>query len=164
MPHSNVRDQFDDYDDMPADRQRKSKGGLPMRAIVLLCAVPIGMALLIGGALALRASRVERAEAQAAQVEAQMLVNNGPAMRMQGPAGKNNGGTKRVYSRDEFKARLGSTPDDLTAAVGPPEFRIADGARTTWHYHNTTKDAATGKIDPVTKVVFEGGVVVAVEF
>jgi hypothetical protein len=73
-------------------------------------------------------------------------------------------GLRMIFTRDDFKALVGSTPQDVIAAVGPTELRDAAAGRTTWHYLNKTKDPATGKIDVVAKVVFDKGVVVEVNF
>jgi hypothetical protein len=134
---------------MPSDRPRNAKGGFPVWAIVLLCAVPVVAIVAITGAFAMfamtRHAKIERAEAQANLTMARAEAN-------------------RTYACDEFKALMMGTPADVTAAVGPPEFRIVAGGRTTWHYLNKSEDPATGKIDPVTKVVFESGVVVGVNY
>jgi hypothetical protein len=116
--------------------------------IVLLCALPIGAVVLIGGAVAffgMRSANVQRAEAQATLTVTRQA-------------------TDRVWTRDEFNALIGSTPKDVEAALGPPQVSIMERNRPAWYYRNKTKDPATGKIDPQTKVIFEGGVVVEVNF
>jgi hypothetical protein len=141
-------DRFDDEDDITSGHGREAKGGFPVWAMVVLCAVPIFAVVAIGGAVAMftmRSAHVERAEAQANLAATRPAIN-------------------RVCTRDEVKALVGSTPEDVTAAIGPPSFRLEGGARSTWHFHNMSRDPVTGRVDPITKVVFDGGVVVEVNF
>jgi tRNA_anti-like len=62
-------DRFDDEDDVSSKRPRKSGGSFPVWAIVLLCLIPIGLVVVVGGGLALfwarGSAKVQRAEAQA---------------------------------------------------------------------------------------------------
>jgi hypothetical protein len=141
-------DHFDDEDDVSSNRPRKSKSAFPVWLIVLLCALPVAAVVLIGGAIAMFTRQAD--DAQRAEVQANLAVASPPEVRL--------------YTRDEVKAMMMATPEDVSAALGPPEVRIVTDGRTTWHYHNRTIDTATGKIDPVTKVVFEVGVVVEVSF
>jgi hypothetical protein len=141
-------DRFDDADDVLSDSPRKAKSAFPLWLIVLLCALPIGAVVLIGGAVA--TFRMQSANVQRAETAATLTVSR--------PA------TNRLFTRDEFRGFIGATPDDVMASVGPPEFRTEQGNRTTWHFKNKSRDPATGKIDPVAKVVFEGGVVIEVSF
>jgi hypothetical protein len=167
MRRHDADDRFDDEDDTLSNRSRKANGGFPVWAIVVLCAVPIFAVVAIGGAIAMftmRASHADRAEAQAVRVESRTAVAVDRNGMMVGPGSKAKTGTADGYTRDEFKALVGSTPEAVTATVGPPSFRLVDGTRSTWHYHNLTKEPATGQIDAVTKVVFDGGVVVDVYF
>jgi hypothetical protein len=138
-------DRVDDRDDILST----DNGKLPGWAMVLLMALTIGTVVLIGGAIAMFATRSahdERAVAQANLTATRAAAN-------------------RIYTRIEFKGLvLGSIPEDVKVTIGPPSFTLEEGMWSTWHYHNLTRDSITGAVDPITTVLFDKGVVIAVNF
>jgi hypothetical protein len=77
-------DLFDEDDDMP----RPSKGGFPVWAIVLLCALPVVAVVVIGGAFAMfamsRTADVRRNEAQVQIAADRVMVVDQPAAAREG--------------------------------------------------------------------------------
>lgn len=72
---------------------------------------------------------------------------------------------KKVWTQEEFRTPLeGKAAEEVIAIVSHP-----DGSRTAntsvyWYYRGSTRDAATGKVDASTQVVFRDGRVVNFNF
>jgi hypothetical protein len=151
-------DRCDDDDDMP----RLSKGGFPVWAFVLLCALPLVLvAFLVVGRAALfwaRESPTLQADAQPQLVADQMSVADKQRLANQ-PA-------KKMYTRHEFNALvIGATPDEVRAAIGEPDYAlvVAGKAREHWIYEGRVLDGPLGA--PLSATVsFEGGIVVSVHY
>jgi hypothetical protein len=160
MAHYIDDDRFDDDDDIA--NTRKGKGGFPVWAIMLLCALPlVAVALLVAGGAALfwaRQSPTRQADAQPQLVEDRMSVADRQRLANQ-PA-------KRMYTRDELNALVvGATPDDVRAALGEPDHThvVAGKAREHWIYLDKVRDGPAG-LPLAATVNFERGLVVSVHY
>jgi len=68
-----------------------------------------------------------------------------------------------AMARAEFeKAVMGKTPKEVSAAVGEPAQKNPAGSKEEWIFAMITTNGS--KTDPATKVYFEGGKVVKVEY
>jgi hypothetical protein len=148
-------DRLDDEDDVLGERPRKSQGGFPVWAIVLACALPIGVVVLVVGGLALFWARGDSTNAQRAEAHVEFVAAR--------EASKT--GMKIVYTRDVFKALvMNKTTDEVIVAVGRPDSTVDLGNRPLWIFNNRTTDPITGNLDPTATVTIEGGRVVSVVY
>lgn len=66
---------------------------------------------------------------------------------------------KRVYTREEFRELVeGKSEAGVLEAVGRPDDTSDLGSVRFWHYHRTTRDTITGKIDSIAQVEFRRNV------
>lgn len=164
-------DRFErDEDDVPS--LSKGKRGLPGLAVVFLCSITIIAVLAIGGMFAYFASE-RRGEVRIADGQpVQKLERLTPRMSgvggdapMIAPEANASLGTKKVYSRDEFKELvMGKTLEELTASIGRPDVSVSSDFGLTHHYLNRTKNPETGNVDALAELTMKDGKVVRVTY
>jgi len=154
-PRYDDGDEYGDYRDGPP--QKSSSSGLILGLVIgggVLVAV-----LLIGCAVSMF---LFRGAAVNAPQGAQPV-----ATRADQPEGKvGNDAAKKTYTRVEFmKLVMGKKPDEVIAAVGKPDDKTENALKPdspVWYYKRTTINPASGELDHSAQVVFEKGVVSAV--
>jgi len=153
-PRYDDGDEYGDYRDGPP--QKSSNSGLILGLVIgggVLVAV-----LLIGCAVSMFLFRGAAVNApQGAQV----------ATRVDEPEGKDGKDpAKKTYTRVEFmKLVMGKKPDEVIAALGKPHDKTENALKPdspVWYYKRMTINPASGELDNSAQVVFENGVVSAV--
>ncbi|HKB06220.1 MAG TPA: hypothetical protein VKD90_28760 [Gemmataceae bacterium] len=138
-------DDRDDYDELPY-RRRTSP------AVILL--IVVSGASLLGIAFCAGLLAVT-------WVSAPQPAGPPVAVQVDEPAVKDAelvGGTRRVYTRQEFQDLVvGKTPDEVIAAVGKPDDSTEDGDGVRWTYAGRVRDPAPGKSAGNPVVVFRDG-------